>query len=339
MADLRDLVADAMDRAGEELTAEPEATFVLGDIAIALRLAPVGRIPLLSSMIASRRSAPAEGAWSIDVVGGSPERYGALLPAAAHRGDAVLRSTPELYYLWLDEAGGYLTAIDRRRRRGLVWFTRPEGVASWHVARPLLHALKGLSLDTPWLPIHAAAIARGGRAVVVVGMSGAGKTSIALAAAMTGWNYLGDDAILVRADPPVAAALYSSCRVRTDMFGIFRDAMTSSLGVSDDSGEIKAELDLARMGACTAATARIVAVVVPYLAGAPEPALSPLGRSETVRKIAFAARQSIQGDDAQSFSKISAVVRDIPCYALDPGPDPFAAARALGELLPDAWAA
>jgi hypothetical protein len=284
-------------------------------------------------MIAPRRASGPGAPWSIDVVGGGMERYGALLPEPARLRTTVLRSTRDIYYLWLDEAGGYLTAIDRRSGRGLIWFPAPDRIASWHIARPFLHALKGLSLATPWTPIHAAAIARRGRAVVAIGQSGAGKTSMALAGAMTGWDYLGDDAILVRADPPTAAALYSSCRLRTDMFGMFADAMTASLGTSDDAGEIKAELDVARLGACGTGSAAIRAVVVPERAGAAVPRLSPIGRSETVRKIVMAKRQSIAGDEQASFEKLTALVRAVPCYRFDPGPDPFAAVGALAELV------
>jgi len=333
MADLRDLVAAALAAADTELAGQPRSGFLFGDIPVTLRLAPTGRIPRLAAMIGARRHPIAGPAWSIDVVGGRPDCYGPLLPATVLRGEAVLRSTRDLYYLWLDEAGGYLSAIDRKRRRGLVWFTQPDRIGSWHVARPFLHALKGLSLDTAWVPIHAAAVARDGRAAVVVGMSGAGKTSIALAAAMTGWDYLGDDAVLVRPDPPTAAALYTSCRVRTDMFEVFRGAMTASLGLSDDAGETKAELDVARLGACRTGAARIGAILVPERAGAQRPTFTRVGRSETVRKMVMAARQSIQGDDDVAFAKLAALVRDVPCYMFDPGPDPFAAAAALGELL------
>jgi hypothetical protein len=339
MADLRDLVADAIDRADRQLADRPETSYLFGDIPVVLRLAPEGRMPALGGMIAARSAPPSEDRWTIRVVGGMPDAYGALLPEAGRLDRSVLRSTGDLYYLWLDEAGGYVTAIDRRRRRGLLWFTDPERIASWHVARPFLHAFKGLTLDTPWVPLHAAGIARGGHGVVVVGMSGAGKTSIALAAAMSGWDYLGDDAILIRPGPPTAASLYSSCRVRTDMFDIFRDAMTASLGTSDDAGEIKAELDLARIGACGAGTARVAAILVPDRRGAAVPTITPIGRSETVRKLAFAARQSIQGDEASAFDKIVAFVRDVPCHGFDPGPDPFAAARALEVLLPRETAA
>ena len=333
MADLRDLLAAALDAADRELGGVAPVGWVLGDIPIAVRLDTRGRIPALAAMIGVASSAPATDAWTIDVIGGGLDGHAGLLPPPAQRGMTVLRANDDIYYLWLDEVGGYLTAIDRRRRRAMVWFTQPDRIASWHVARPLIHAIKGISFATPWTPIHAAAASWQGRAVVAIGQSGAGKTSIALASAMTGWNYLGDDAVLVRAGPPAVARLFSSARVRPDMFEILAGAMAASLGTSDDAGELKAELDMRRIGACREDSAPIAAITLPERRGAPRPELLPVSRSETVRRIVLAARQSIQGDDSATFDKIAALVRDVPCYRFDPGPDPFAAAEALAKLV------
>ena len=333
MADLRDLLSAALDAADRRLDAVPPTGWVLGDIPVAVRLDPQGRIRSLSGMVGVASSPPVPDAWTIDVVGGGFEAHALLLPDAARRGTTVLRANDDLYYLWLDEAGGYLTAIDRRRRRGMVWFTQPESIASWHVARPLIHAIKGLSHSTAWTPIHAAAAAWQGRAVVVIGQSGAGKTSLALASALTGWNYLGDDAVLVRAGPPTVARLYSSARVRPDMFEVLAGAMAASLGTSDDAGELKAELDMRRIGACREEGAAIAAIALPERRGAPHPRLLPVSRSQTVHRIVLAARQSMQGDDRSTFEKLAALVRDVPCYSFDPGPDPFAAADALARLV------
>ncbi len=46
--------------------------------------------------------------------------------------------------------------------------------------------------------LHAAALARDGGAVVVVGSSGSGKSSLAAAAMATGWSLLADDLVVVR---------------------------------------------------------------------------------------------------------------------------------------------
>jgi len=52
----------------------------------------------------------------------------------------------------------------------------------------------------PLLVLHAAAAARSGRAVALVGDSGAGKSSLVAALVRAGWTYLSDEAIGVDAD-------------------------------------------------------------------------------------------------------------------------------------------
>ena len=51
------------------------------------------------------------------------------------------------------------------------------------------------------LPVHAAMIARAGRAVVLVGPSGRGKSTLAYAAMQDGWRVLADDAVYVQTSP------------------------------------------------------------------------------------------------------------------------------------------
>jgi hypothetical protein len=47
-------------------------------------------------------------------------------------------------------------------------------------------------------PLHAAGVALEARAVLVAGASGAGKSTIALACVKAGWDFLGDDVVLLR---------------------------------------------------------------------------------------------------------------------------------------------
>ncbi|MDC7784293.1 hypothetical protein PQJ75_08080 [Rhodoplanes sp. TEM] len=331
--DLRDLVRDALaaveDAAGRER--RPLSAVAFGDLAVTLRVDGRGRIPALLDMIRVRLDAPPPDAAVIDVIG-ALDGFGALLPPPDRRAGTVLRANPDVYYLWRDEAGGYLTGIDRRTRRGLVWFTCPDRIASWHVARPLLHAVHGLALGGPWTPIHAAAVARGGRAVLICGMSGAGKTSMALACAAAGWDYLGDDAVMVRADPPRVAALYASARLRRDTFHLFPAAMEASRGISDDAGELKAEVDMSRLRPLAEPQAEIAAVVVPQPDGLPC-GLAPLRPSDTLRRLMDATRQSILGDEPAVFAKLASLVAGVPCYALGRCRDPARLDATLAGLI------
>jgi hypothetical protein len=253
-------------------------------------------------------------------------------PPAALRRERQLRANNDLYYLWLNEAGGYLTAVDRRTKRCLVWFTEPRRIASWHMARPLLHALKGLSLGTPWLPVHAAGVARDGRAILAVGTTGAGKTSMAIACALAGWEYLGDDAVMVRGESGEVAGLYGSARLRADMFDRFPRAMSASRAVSDDSGEPKAEIDMTVLGCLGAGVAEVAAIVLPRRTGNPRARIEPASRSLALYALMSAAAQSILGDEASTFAKLARLVEKAPAYVLDPGEDASAVADALLRL-------
>jgi hypothetical protein len=79
-------------------------------------------------------------------------------------------------------AGRLRVAVDTVRRRE--WFR-------YH----FLEALVLTALDTVvFTPVHAACVARSGRALLLCGDSGAGKSSLAYACASRGWTFISDDA-------------------------------------------------------------------------------------------------------------------------------------------------
>jgi hypothetical protein len=74
----------------------------------------------------------------------------------------------------------------------------------YHFLEPIVWLL----IDAAHLtPLHASCVALDGRAVVLCGDSGAGKTSLAYACARRGWSYLSDDAThIIRERPAVTVA-------------------------------------------------------------------------------------------------------------------------------------
>lgn len=82
-------------------------------------------------------------------------------------------------------------------------------------ARPGADAISAWAANRGVLPIHAAGIAREGRALLLLGDSGSGKTTTALALAERGWNLVGDDRCFLYRDAAGTrvASLYATAVV------------------------------------------------------------------------------------------------------------------------------
>lgn len=85
--------------------------------------------------------------------------------------------------------------------------------------------------------LHAAVLADGGRAVLVAGQAGVGKTTLALALLEAGLGWLGDDAAFLaeRGGEPVAAGVPRPFHLRPDTLAAF-PRVASRAGASDLSG-------------------------------------------------------------------------------------------------------
>jgi hypothetical protein len=128
----------------------------------------------------------------------SPEKGLTFQLAVSGTGAAGIRPSPP-------RCRGHLVSIvhspenfavaDLSRGFAFGWLTADVAAdrvyARYHFLEPLVYVmLEALH----FAPVHASCVALDGRAVLLCGASGAGKTSLAYACARRGWTYLSDDA-------------------------------------------------------------------------------------------------------------------------------------------------
>ena len=79
-------------------------------------------------------------------------------------------------------------------------------------ARPAIHAIAAWAAGRGVMPVHAAAVARDGRALLLIGRGGRGKTTTALTLAARGWRLIADDLCFLETTPagPVIHGLYAT---------------------------------------------------------------------------------------------------------------------------------
>lgn len=295
------------------------ADFRFGDFVLGLRMWPEGTIAELPAMIDHRRIRDAPRAALLDVVEGPNDALAPLLPSSRNGRDRFVLSTPAVYCLWSPDGGGKLTAVDREKCLGVVWYPAATALPSWEKARPLIHAFKALFPLSRLMPVHGAAVAFGERGILIAGRGGAGKTSMSLACVEAGWRYVGDDCVLIGGAPLRAFNLFRSARLREEMFTRLPRSLNASYTISTDSGEVKAELDVGRLPSVAIGDTNVNAIIVPCRRGSSGVAIARLRASVMVRELSAQSLNHLPGDPVMTYEFIAEALRGIPCFSVDPG--------------------
>lgn len=295
------------------------ADFRFGDFVLGLRIWPEGTIAELPAMIDHRRIRDVPRAALLDVVEGPNAALAPLLPSSRNGQDRFVLSSPAVYYLWSPAGGGKLTAVDREKCLGVVWYPAATALPSWEKARPLIHAFKALFPVSRLMPVHGAAVAFGERGILIAGGGGAGKTSMSLACVEAGWRYVGDDCVLVGGAPLRAFNLFRSARLREEMFTRLPHSLTATYTISTDSGEVRAELDVGRLPSVVIGDTNVNVIVVPCRRGSSGVAIGRLRASVMMRELTVQSLNQLPGDPVMTHEFIAQALCGVPCFSVDPG--------------------
>jgi hypothetical protein len=173
------------------------------------------------------------------IVSDSDRPAGRVAPSCRGQGHLIAYTMGPDDHAIADIAAGFV----------LGWLT-PASVADrsgfrYFILEPLIY----LTLQCLYcLPVHAAAIAREGRALLLCGDSGTGKTCLAYACARRGWTYLADDATAIHRDRAelVATGKPHQVRFRSSASAIFPE-LAQFAPVERPNGKPDIEVDSAAL--------------------------------------------------------------------------------------------
>jgi hypothetical protein len=187
------------------------------------------------------------------------------------------------------------------------------------------------------VPLHAACVGRGGHGILLMGSSGAGKSTVALQCLLQGLDFLSEDAVFVAPDTLRATGVANFLHVRADSLRwIERDGdatrIRNSPVIQRRSGVKKFELDLRHGGYRLASSPlRIGAVVFLSAQKAGNgPLLRPLLKSTLLRRLTHAQSYAAGQPEWATFA---GRLSDLGGFELRRGRHPLEAAVALRSLL------
>ena len=103
-------------------------------------------------------------------------------------------------------------------------------------ARPAVDSISAWAISQSMFPLHASAVALGSDALLFVGEGGRGKTTTAMALALSGWSLLADDRCFLTEyeDVMSVSSLYKTAIVTPAVVELFPDFLDHRLGVTHE---------------------------------------------------------------------------------------------------------
>jgi hypothetical protein len=187
------------------------------------------------------------------------------------------------------------------------------------------------------VPLHAACVGRDGHGILLMGSSGAGKSTVALQCLLQGLDFLSEDAVFVAPDTLRATGIANFLHVRADSLRwIERDSdaapIRDSPVIRRRSGVKKFELDLRHGGYKLAASPLRIGAVV-FLSAQKShdaPLLRPLSKSTLLAKLVNAQAYAANQPGWTTFAKR---LSGLGGFELRRGRHPLEAVEALRSLL------
>lgn len=216
-----------------------------------------------------------------------------------------------------------VAALDRLRREIFLCVDNAGEREVHTLSKPFPHLLAAWYQDRGIQQLHAALVSRAGRGVLFVGQGGRGKTTCAVTCALNGFDFLGDDNIGIEltGSSCVGHAFYNSVRVDESTLKRFPRLAHHSIAPVGrwESKSLVYMSDLVPHG--MAARADVKAIVVPNLVGLGATRLAAAARLTALRHLAPSSLCVPLGGRGPGLAAMGELVRRLPCYTLDLGPD------------------
>ena len=197
-----------------------------------------------------------------------------------------------------------IVLLDRDKNRIRALLRDPAAAPSWQRARPLQFPLSIFFADRGVDLLHSALISHKGAGVLVAGMSGSGKSTIAMQSLLAGLDFLGDDC--------VGVGEVGSGFEGYSIFG------SSCLDRGDVAKEVLpvAEMYADRMVASTS----IRAVVLPRITHGEHVTIERTTAKEALLALAPSSLLKRALPAVPALSRMASMLRTIPAFRMEMGP-------------------
>lgn len=228
---------------------------------------------------------------------------------------------------------GHWMILDHHRREGLMWIADESLLPSWEQGSPFKTMINWFIAPSPLLMVHAGAVGTAAGGCLLVGQGGSGKSTTVAACFARGMPVCGDDLILVsEGDGGYRAwGLYDSLKYDPESSIVLPGALTSAPFAMSAAKRLIRYSDVRADGLAREMPLR--AVLRAVITHGNRTAIVPEHPAAMLKSLAPPTVFLLRGHEEAALPKIGRMVRQLPCYRLELGTDPAAAATCLADWL------
>ena len=228
-----------------------------------------------------------------------------------------------------------LTVLDHHQKYGIVCFVDSQDIPAFELACPLRGIFSWIIRRQNMAMVHAAGIGSHEACVLIGGNSGAGKSSTALRALMGGLQYYGDDicAISFHEDTPQIHGIYSSGKPLSSDLHHFPALHASTRGHYEEEYEKELFFFNDAFAPFLGKTGPLRAVIIPHQDPTIPIGFEPLSFANALSVICSSSKLLFPDAGNETFTLLSAILHQIPCYRFNLGNDPTRIASTLARFI------
>lgn len=269
--------------------------------------------------------------FKVAILGGTPLPH-RFLPSDASRYSVY--EDKRYLTIWMPAPDSVLYVWDFESNTGVMWCVT-ETIPPWLLGRPMLPLIHAYATQTEWCPLHASAVGRNGKFLLMVGPGRAGKSTAALSCAAAGWQYAGDDFVLINPTRRLVKPLYTSARLRVN--GPKELAACLSRFIFAESHEYNDPKFEIRFGARESETfirgGVIERILIPRRCGGQNFQTERAKPAEVFSAMMTYTRLCAPGRAEQLTKKLFSAVGMLPAYFVETGNDVMAIPAGLQPIL------
>jgi len=213
-----------------------------------------------------------------------------------------------------------LIVADFDARRSFVWYPDLSALPAWAHASPFRIPLSWALAEQGLQMVHGAAVTHGGRAVLLCGAGGSGKSTTALAAALDGFGYVGDDYCAIDSAELEVHMVYRTAKVLTTTLRLL-PRLQPWIVNADRTNDEKGVIFLEPYQVQLVTSAPLRCLLLPRLTAGGTPRIVAASRADAIHALLPSTIGGLMGGTASTPGHILRLASRLPAYHLEIGPD------------------